>query len=186
MNENKPTKKEFRIGDKVWISTFHIKKDIKVPCPVCFGKLKVTLILGNDDHIELPCDYCGKGYEGPTGYDVHYQDAVAETEPITIGAMQVDVTPGGKKIDYYSTVNSCRYIYSDEKVFATQKEALEKAEELKNKWLKDESTRADRIKHNVNKSFSWNAGYHMKEARRIRRQIEYHESKAKLCKDRAR
>jgi len=36
----------FKIGDKVWVARYSENTAISVPCPVCYGKLKVTLILG--------------------------------------------------------------------------------------------------------------------------------------------
>jgi len=64
----------FKIGDVVYFASAG-QRQVDIPCPVCFGKREVTLILGNGDSVELPCDYCGKGYDGPRGYVLEYEYA---------------------------------------------------------------------------------------------------------------
>jgi hypothetical protein len=49
----------------------------------------------------------------------------------------------------------------------------------------EQSTRAEYLKKNMNKKYSWNAGYHLKEAKRSEEQAAYHRKKAMLCKAKA-
>jgi hypothetical protein len=44
--------------------------------------------------------------------------------------------------------------------------------------------REDHVKHDKNKSYSWNAGYHKREAKRAAKKVEYHTKMAAECKDR--
>lgn len=41
---------------------------IRVPCPVCAGKLALVVILGDGEEVGIECDNCGKGYSGPQGH----------------------------------------------------------------------------------------------------------------------
>ncbi len=169
---------KFNIDDTVYLATCR-NEEIKVPCPVCYGKLEVVLILGNDDKVTLSCDYCGKGYDGPKGYTREYKFIVA-AKPVTITGVDSEKRADGEKIQYRS---GC-YVYAEDQLFIKEEDALEKAKEVKAANDEEQNTRAKYIKHNVNKSFSWNAGYHFRCAKREREQAEYHEKKAALCKAR--
>ena len=173
-------KTKFKIGDSVWVARYLPGTPVKVPCSVCFEKRKVTLILGNDDRVELPCDYCGKGNLGvPTGHETEYQ-AMSKPELITITGVHTEATYEGEKVEYHQ---NC-YVYHEDKVFATKEEALEKGEELKEAHIEEMKQRKDWLKKDVNKSFAWNAGYHLREAKRNEKDMEYHKKKAVLCKER--
>jgi len=61
----------FNIGDTYYLP-HHNPTQVSKPCPVCYGKLKVEMILGNGDHVDVKCEACGKGYEGPRGCVMDY------------------------------------------------------------------------------------------------------------------
>jgi len=171
---------KFKIGDKVWHARYLRGVAVQVPCPVCYGKLKVTLILGNGDRIELPCDYCGKGTYGiPTGYDTEYQ-TVNEPEQITIEEMDVKITSNGENVEY----RVGHRIYYEKNLSAIREEAVLRSDELRKEYEESEKKRNDYIKEDVKKSFAWNAGYHLRKAKSAETEAEYHRGKAKLCKDR--
>ena len=171
---------KFKIGDMVWHARFLRGAAVQVPCPVCYEKLKVTLILGNGDSVELPCDYCGKGNLGvPTGYDTEYQ-TVNESEQIIIEEMDVEITRRGEKVNY----RAGHYSYCEENLFTTQEEAVLRSDELRKEYEESEKKRNDYIKEDVKKSFAWNAGYHLRKAKSAETEAEYRRGKAKLCKDR--
>ena len=48
----------------------------------------------------------------------------------------------------------------------------------------EETTTADHLKAFRLNSYAWNAGYHLKQAEKRRRDVLYHEQKAILCKAR--
>ena len=169
---------KFNIGDKVWYASWG-RKEIVTPCPVCFGKCVVRLILGDDSIIETPCSYCGLGYEEPRGYDTEYK-FVAEAKPFTVTRVKVEVTPNGETREYYSD----NYFYEENKCFTTENEALELSKTFEDEYMDEQKTRAEYIKGDKQKSFAWNVGYHLREAKRHREQIIYHEENAKLCKAR--
>ena len=61
----------FNIGDTYYLP-HHNPTQVTVPCPTCYGALKVTLILGNGEQVDVQCEGCGKGYEGPKGCITEY------------------------------------------------------------------------------------------------------------------
>jgi hypothetical protein len=153
---------------------------VSKPCPVCYGKKLVTVILGNDDRIFLPCEYCARGYEAPSGLTQEYE-YVVEPELVVITSVTLKITDGGVEAKYYSSVCS----YDEEALFVTKEEAAVVSQGKKEALEREQDTKVENLKKNVHKSFSWNAGYHLREAKRSRKQAEYHDKKAVLCKARS-
>lgn len=170
----------FVVGDRVWYAKCQWEPVTKT-CPTCFGKKEVTLILGNGENVILPCGGCSPGYDPPQGYISEYE-YVVKPEPITITGMSIEIDRNGKEQVRY---NSGNCFFDDIDVFSTEEEARTKAEAKKKDLDEEQRTRAEHIKKNVHKSFSWNAHYHMREAKKHRESALYHDEKAQLCKERA-
>ena len=176
--------KKYNIGDTVWVANAG-NKQITVPCPSCYGKKKVTLILGNDDHIILDCGYCSRGYETPSGTAIEYE---YRADPISYKITGINIrikNNGEEEIEYHSGTDNCYRNLSYDKVFSTKEEALMHCAEIIEQKQKEENTRAEYLKKDKNKSYSWNAGYHIREAKNHKKQMEYHESKAIICKSKS-
>jgi len=172
-------KMAYKVGDEVWFARCG-NEHIQETCPVCYGKLEVTLILGNEDKIKLPCDYCRRGIGGPTGVINEY-DYVSKPEQIRISQVDSKETIDGIIHEYHSLPY---YHHEESLLFDTKEEALAKCIMIKEEFEKDQITRTENIKKSKNKSFSWNAGYHIGEAKRNRKSAEYHEKMAVICKQR--
>ena len=80
----------FGIGDFVWFACYAVAT-IEEPCPVCFGKKAVTLILGNGEGWIIPCDYCAKGYMEPRG-TVSVSEIGPQVRGYTIDRVSVSAT----------------------------------------------------------------------------------------------
>ena len=167
------------IGDRLWIPRTGNTQTQK-PCPVCFGKLAVTIILGDDSRIGTMCDYCGKGFDGPTGVESVYE-RLPGAELFVVAEIRTVTTEDGESSEY--TTANCR-LARDGNLYATEQEAIEASKDLQKEQIEYDEKRAEIIKGNVHKSFSWNVGYHRREAKRLREKIEYHERKAFLCEER--
>ncbi len=167
---------KFKVGDTVWWAKCRWEV-VNILCPTCFGKRQVTLILGNGDSVILPCKGCSPGYEPPSGYISEY-DYVSDPEMVSITGMEIEVNGDKEKVRYRSSFN----IYDEEELFTEHHEALDKSREKKLKLEEDQRTRAEYIKEDVHKSFSWNARYHIREAKSHREQAEYHGKMAVICK----
>lgn len=172
----------YNIGDKVWVAICG-NTQVRKLCPVCFGKKEVTLILGNDEHCILPCSYCAPGFSSPSGY-VNEYEYQTEAKQVTIDGMNIENKRGVESIEYRYNSTECSWCNLDEKkAFGTKEEALEHCKKIKEENEHDQITRAEHIKKDQNKSYSWNAGYHLREAKRERESAERHERLAKICKN---
>jgi len=177
---------QFKVGDRPWWAVYERLTNVEIPCPVCYGNREVKLILGNGDEVQLPCDYCGKGYDDPKGY-VHEYQAISKAEQVTIGSVHITETAAGQDREYRvakNFVDGACWCPKPEDLFDTEDEANARAAEKAEADRLDHETRAEYIKKKTHKSFAWNAGYHMREAKRHRHDIEYHERMAVVCKAR--
>ena len=174
----------FKIGDVIWVPDCGNKQK-QVTCPICFGKLRVTLILGNGENVSLPCDYCGKGYEGPRGY-VEEHDYVVEATPHTVTGKRSTMTKDGEAVEYHVGSDTCYRIFKPEDCFATREEAQKAAIAKKAQLDREQNERSEYLKHDQRKSYSWNAGYHLRAVKKAQQDIEYHSKMAQLCKEKAR
>lgn len=167
---------KYNVGDLVyWASCNH--RIITNPCPVCYGNLKVTIILGNGDHVEIPCEYCKNGWEGPTGVEKITQYG-PDIKRIIIDGVNTKTDITGEKIEYRYN----NYIIYPDNVFDTEEEAKIKCSELINQHNQEELEQNEQIKKNKYKSYAWHVGYHMRNAKEAKKQMEYHEKMAKICK----
>lgn len=166
--------KEYNKGDKVWVAKF-CNEQVKELCPCCYGKCRVTLILGNDEQVVLPCDYCSRGYEAPVGYSMEYQ-RISAVEEQTIYTKNATETDGVRECNYRTLSDDFWYA---EDVF-DNKEDAEKRLALKIKEY-DESQASSKShkKQYANKKYSWNAGYHRKCAEKAEKDMLYHREKCK-------
>lgn len=62
----------FTIGDTYYLP-HHPPTQVTVPCPTCYGAKKVTVILGNGEQVEIQCEGCGRGFDGPSGCITEYR-----------------------------------------------------------------------------------------------------------------
>lgn len=174
--------KQYKIGDTVWTAHYGTES-VEKPCPICFGKKEVTLILGNGDRVVLPCEYCRLGFDAPRGVVTEYE-FVADPRAVVIEEIVTTHNTGGERREYRYNVTSCSCSHLDEDgIFDTREDALVKCAEAIKEREKEEITRLENIKANKRKSFAWNAGYHLRNAAKCRREAEHHESCAKLCKE---
>ena len=171
--------RRYNVGDEVWFAHYDMVR-VEKPCPVCFGEKEVTLILGNGDRVVLPCDYCGHGLDEPTGRITEHE-YVASAEPVRITKIQSETDLVSEARKYYF---GGRYA-AIEDLFDTKEEALARCAEKVAQRELEESTQACRLKASRLKSYSWNAGYHLRQAQECRKRAEYHEQKAVLCRGKA-
>lgn len=163
--------KEYKIGDKVWWAHCDTR-EVAYDCPVCFRKKKVTIILGDGSLIETPCDYCGKGYEGPKGYEKEWE-WVAAPELITIDGVSVDERDGERNVRY----SHCNYSLYPEDVYDTQEEAQKRCEERSAEHAEQQKQNKHARAQSSHKSFSWHVGYSRKKIKELEREIEWHRAR---------
>jgi hypothetical protein len=168
-----------KLGDSIWVPRTGLRQTL-VLCPICYGKLAVTVILGNNDTVTTPCDYCGNGFEGPRGVVPEYSEDPS-CELLTITGIEAITTVCGETVEYHCGSS----VVKEDMAFTDRESAMVKARELTAELLRDERTRAECIKKNKLQSYSWNAGYHLREAKDAEKRAAYHREKAALCKARS-
>ena len=163
----------FNIGDKVYLAAYE-RKAIMVTCPDCFGSKRVRVILGDDTEISIECGGCYPGgYDPSLGYITNYEwTASAKLKTVT------GVEERAGEPTRYNFGNTCDF--DGNKTFATEEEALTKANELRQAYEDEENKRLMAKTKNA-RSWAWNATYHRQCAERARKELAYHEDKARIC-----
>jgi hypothetical protein len=115
-------KPKYSIGEKVWLATTKMTRKF-LPCPDCFGKLCLRVILGDDSEVTIPCCTCAEGYYPPTGTTKAYE---FEPEVLLDTVRGIEVQHDNKV--EYSFANSCRV--GEEGLFSLREEAEVRAIEL--------------------------------------------------------
>jgi len=138
----------------------------------------VTLILGDDSQVAGECDYCGKGFEGPKGYVAAYEH---KSDPVQIEITGREMHQSGIEEVWTYQYGGC-YIASSDQLFETQGEAAIRCTELVAEHEEDKAARAERRKQYGHKSFTWAAGYHMREIASHERQLAWHRKRFEVCK----
>lgn len=170
---------DFNVGALIWRPSFGTTQ-VRKPCPVCFGKLRVTVILGDDSLVDTPCDYCGKGWEGPKGYELVYE-STARADADVVREVRVTTDENGQRAEYRL---SSGHVTS--RVFATKDEALASAEAQQRQHEAEQEERRKAGKEYSAKSYSWHVGYYARKIKDARRDIAYAEARLQVCKDAAR
>jgi hypothetical protein len=160
---------KFNIGDTVyWVeSGIHYGKE--VPCPMCFGKRFVTLILGDSTEQKIECGFCQHGIDRASG--------VAKTwEP------QAIVCSGG--ITGISSRDGIRYEIGYRSLFEYElydnAVIAEKVRESKHEEVVEQAQKwfIESFKTCTKKQV-WSAGYHRSSIKNSERTIAWH--RARLC-----
>lgn len=155
---------KYKLGDVIyWVEsgTHHGKL---IPCPMCFGKFFVTLILGDGSQEKIECGFCSHGIDRPSGQAKTWE-AHAEVKS---GAITGFSSKDSIRYEVgYKTIYAHEVI-DDEKTAELVKEIkLEEAKEQAAKWFRDSFVQAK-------KKQLWSAGYHRSCIERQERTIEWH------------
>ena len=165
MTENDPP---FSIGEPVWVAVATAYKQEQVPCPICFGKGAVTLILGNGERQPVECDYCGHGYERATGLVARYGPHSEVKQGTVTGLSQ---RYDGWLVEVGGWTQDPDRIFRDPESAEICRVRLHaEAEQQARRSFESQFKSAK-------KKTTWNAGYHRKEIQELRRKLEWHEGR---------
>lgn len=163
---------KFNMGETIYWVESSCNYQKRVPCPMCFGKLFVTIILGDDSQTKVVCGMCERGWEGATGTATVWEPN-ARVESGVISGIST-------KYGIIYEVDS--YTVEESKAFKT----LEFAEMEKERRYEAE---VDRSKHwfkdsfvNCSRKQVWSAGYHRNSIASLERNIEWHKLRLGLIK----
>ena len=169
-------KPKFNLGDTVYMASYEAVYR-NIVCPDCLGSKRVKVVLGDGTEVSIECGGCDPGgYEPSTGYvrQVNYE-IVVHKRTVT------GVTLSSIGVEYQLDKFDCSYYTgTDATCFATEQEANQKAESDKTASEAEENKRL-MAKTKDHKSWAWNATYHRKCAKNAKRELEYHEDKARIC-----
>ncbi len=161
----------YTIGETVFIGLATPYGQEQVPCPICFGKGAVTLILGNGEHQPVECEFCRCGLERATGLVLRY----APRSEVKRGAVTgLNERYGEWKVEVDGWMQDVDHIFRDPKSAEICRIRLH-AEAEKQAQQNFESQFKG-----AKKKTTWNAGYHRKEIQELERKLEWH--RARLAK----
>ena len=166
-------KMPFEIGQVFWQSGGP-SVTVKVECPMCCGKKKITAILGTGEQYKLDCDTCNRGYAGSQGYIEQYTREPHADKFVILKA--IEWSRGDWRVE--STKGTTAYFSV---LYDTEKEALDAATKWKEKL--DEDNMASLRKKKYGRVSSWSIQYHQGEIRRNEKSIEWHRDKIQLKKE---
>lgn len=166
-----------KVGDTAWFARAG-NLEVTRPCPVCFGKRVVRLELGNGELIATPCEYCGKGWDGPQGFEKDWE-WVAAVEQVTISRVSIEQDGATQTAKYHTAIG--HYIY-DTDLFPTKEEAETRVAVIIAEHVESERKRRECLKEYAHKNFAWHVGYHRREAKKAKASMEWHETRAIACK----
>lgn len=167
---------KYNIGDKVWWAS-HEQNRVHRVCPDCFGKLSLTVILGDGSQVSIPCTTCAKGYEPPIGivYDWKFCTRVVQSE-----ILRVEIEKG-KENEYRISDN---FHVKESELFATKEEAEAKAIEFAEELNHQEE---EKIKSKVkpHRDWAWHVTHHRQSLKRANEEVVYHTAKLNYAKSKA-
>jgi hypothetical protein len=171
-------KPQFDIGDKVWFVQSG-NGSRYVTCPDCFGQCALTVILGDGSQVSIECDCCKEGFAGSRGQVKVYDWHCAPVSAVITG-MEIDCQQVRYKFSNY-------YVPNDGLVFATKEEAELEAIKVLAEHEADEAHRFAHVKDRQVRHRTWafSVSYHRNNAKRAKRDLEYHESRIAVAKTKA-
>ena len=171
----------FKIGDTVWTCSLKEHKN-RIPCPVCFTKKKVTLVLGDDTEVQLDCRWCQSGFDPPAGY---IEDGYLLGKDV-VQRIITGIDQRSKNDDTRITYWFSGQGFGAERVAETREEAMQKATSEAEKYTTNNRVGRENRKHKEYESYSWNAGYYMRQAKRGLKDYEHYLDKARVMESKAR
>jgi hypothetical protein len=162
------TKPMFNFGDYVYHA--YLEASTKwVPCVSCSGSGYLTIIL-NGETFTIDCEDCKRGYEGSNGSRSGYTFEPATREGRICGVEKQTYEPFDFEYRISAGSNSS-WVLKEPDVFATEEEALARAEELK---TKSEAEEAKRLlsKTKPDKTWAWHVRYYQGQIREAQKTIE--------------
>lgn len=158
----------FKIGD-VYYRPISAPRQTTITCPICAGKLCITVILGSGEQLLVECDACGTGLSRPNGKLTEWnQDPATELFEIASITSFHNGNWGVKS----TSGSTCDF--SDLETFEVDalRVATKRSEEVCERNM---GVRLHRKKET--KKAGWSIQYHRKCIKDAERTIEWHQSK---------
>lgn len=161
------------IGDIIYWVESSANYGKEIPCPMCFGKRFVTLILGDDSKCEIECGYCSHGVDRPSGIAKTWEPHAA----VRSGKITGISTRDGIRYEAGYTSLYAHETY-DSQAIADEvcKSRLEEVKKHAEEWHIESFV-------NCKKKQIWSAGYHRESIKSAERNIEWHKMRLNMIKE---
>ena len=171
------TKPRFNIGDEVYYVTSSCRYGVYKPCEICFGKCKVTIILGNGEHVDSECGYCQHGIDRPSGFQKTWEPR-ADIKFGAIRGIREHSEEGWTYDIGYDTVHSPEMFTSREGAVPLMETRLSEEKERRAVFERDHFITAT-------KKQIWSTGYHRSQIADYKRKMAWHEMRLCMIKEKA-
>lgn len=168
-------KPKHNIGDDVYFVTSSCHHGVLVPCSLCLGKGKVTVILGNDERVESECGYCSHGIDSPSGYSKTWEPK-ASVEFGCINGIRQDSDGWVYEIEHHP-VKADELFTSREDAVPLMEQRLAEEVGRRKLWERDSFITAT-------KKQLWSVGYHRSQIADHKRRMAWHEMRLCMIKER--
>lgn len=142
------------LGSTAWHAEYR-QSQVSATCGDCAGKCVLVVIMGDESRVSIECPSCrGRGL-------VTVHEFAAKAVECKITSVEID----GDEVIYNHYVG---------RHFATEAEALVKADEVRAEAEAKDKMRNVALKHDHAKTWAWNATYHRKCLKEAQDKIKYH------------
>ncbi len=159
----------FEFGQTVYLVEASPNHQVGRPCPVCFGKLSVTIILGNGEQQPIECEMCEAGYLGPRG--------IVSVGEVSSSVIQATITGLEMEGDDWRISSNIRSYRQNERRFFAEKESAEQRRIELHSEAEDQAQKNFESRFRQGKKHSWSVGYHRNQIRDLERQLGWHREK---------
>lgn len=165
----------FEIDKVYWLPKLSSSQQM-VPCNVCYGNKVITVILGNGEEVEIPCEGCSVGADPAHGYHMEYV-YTPSVNKFKLVEIQSYTKYQGK--DEWTVKSETGEITKWEQLEDTKEKALEVSEATMKKLQEDNfNSCGTRRNYSIQKA-SWHIHYHRTQVKEHERKLEYHRGKVK-------
>ena len=167
-------KPRFNIGDEVFYVTSACHYGKSVPCEMCFGKRKVTVILGNDERVESQCGHCQHGVDAPSGFSRTWEPEAS----IKFGTIKgiSDSSEGWRYSIGYDIVSASELFATREEAVPLMEKQLAEQKERRKVWERDNFITATEKQ-------IWSTGYHRRQIADHKQRMAWHEMRLCMIKE---
>lgn len=161
------------IGKTVFWVESYTRYGKAIPCPMCFGKQFVTIILGDGSSTQSECGMCSHGLDRATGQAKVWEP----TAFIKSGVVTGMSTRDGIKYEIgYQSISASQCFETEEEAKPELEKQLKEVKECAEHWYKDNFIQCK-------KTQLWSAGYHRGCIESAERNIAWHKARLGMIKD---
>lgn len=161
----------FTIGATMYLPN-NGTEQVRIVCPVCFGKLAITVVLGNGEEVGVPCESCGIGFNGPRGY---IEEWVHEPRVAPFVIAELESYRGGDEPEWYlRSIDGSAAYWKD--LSATEAEAMVVATARADAQHERNMETRQHKKRSVKRE-GWTVRYHREQIESLERQLAWHRAK---------